>query len=228
MRRPHRCHGTNQPGASLVLVTLLAVTSCGLPAEERARVVPAGSVPYSLLEPDVASGASTSADGALPRRVPLVFWQRSDGKLTPSPVDASCEDSSLEVVKVVLRALAGSPTPRQRSAGWASAIPPSARLQLVSIDEGVARVDLDPEALGEPERLPLAVGQLVLSVTSAPGVDALQLTTSTEDVAVPLPSGALDARPVTADDYAQLLPQRLVDDQGSATVSVTVGCAASR
>ena len=77
------------------------------------------------------------------------------------------------------------------------------------------------------ERLPLAVGQLVLSLSSAPGVDGIRLVTSGEAVDVPLPDGALADRPVTADDYVELLPPDLVAGTGPArTLSRDVGCPA--
>ena len=209
----------------LAVAVLLVATACGLPDEERSRAGDDASVPYNLLAPPSQGREGSTAGQALPRGVPVVFWLRRDDKLTPAPVDTTCDDPADQVVEDLLAALTASPTPEERRAGWASAVPPSARLALVSLEDGLAVVDFDPVALGDAERLPLAVGQLVLSVSSAPGVDALRLVTSRETIDVPLPDGALADRPVTADDYVRLLPRRLVAGTGPArALTSEVGC----
>jgi hypothetical protein len=208
----------------LAVSLLLVSTACGLPDESRSRAVDGTSVPYNLLEaPD--QGGDPTPTLAHPRGVPVAFWLRRDDRLTPAPVSTTCDDPTAEVVEDVLGTLAEAATSEEGSAVWTSAVPPSARLELVALEDGVAVVDLDPVALGDAERLPLAVGQLVLSVSSAPGVDGLRLVTSGEPVDVPLPDGALADRPVTADDYVELLPADLVAGTGPArTLSGDVGC----
>jgi hypothetical protein len=209
----------------LALALLLVMTACGLPDEERSRTVDADAVPYNLLTTAEEGPEGSGAGPAHPRGEPVVFWLRRDGKLTTAAVGATCDDPVAQVVGDVLDVLSGPPTSEGSAAGHTSAVPPSARLELVALEDGVAVVDLDPVALGDAERLPLAVGQLVLSVSSAPGVDGLRLVTSGEDVDVPLPDGALADRPVTADDYVELLPPGLVAGTGAArTVAGDVGC----
>jgi spore germination protein GerM len=209
----------------LAVSLLLVTTGCGLPDEERRRTVDDASVPYNLLEAPDQGREDSDAALAHPRGAPVVFWLRRDDRLTTAPVDATCDDPTAEVVEDVLGTLAEAPTSEGGSAGWTSAVPPSARLELVALEDGVAVVDLDPVALGDAERLPLAVGQLVLSVSSAPGVDGLRLVTSGETVDVPLPDGALADRPVTADDYVELLPRRLVAGTGPGrTLRSDIGC----
>ena len=180
-----------------------ALASCGLPDEDRTRTVDT-PVPYELLENAPGAEDATTTGSPL-RSVPVVLWLRGDDVLVPAPVVASCQDPAADVVETTLRTLAAAPTTEERDAGLASALPPSSRLRLVSISDGLARVDVDLIDLGDPERLPFAVGQLVLSVTSAPDVDALELVASGRPVEAPLPGGALAEGPVTADDYAELL-----------------------
>jgi hypothetical protein len=205
--------GRPRPRIALACVVTVVLSSvlagCGLPDEERTQVVENASVPYDLLGEGEATPSAPSEDPAVPREVPVVFWLGPDERLAPSAVDVSCEGPPADVVREVLDALAGAPSTTQRDSGLASAIPSTARLGLVRVEEGVAEVDLDPVAIGDAERLPLAVGQVVLSVTSAPGVDAVELVTSGRAVDVPLPGGALATGAVTADDYAVLLPSRL-------------------
>lgn len=217
MRRPV----TRRSGRRLVLLLALApaLAACGLPDEERIRTVDT-PVPYELLDSAPPDAEDVGTNGAQPRGVPVVLWLRGDDVLVPAPVDASCEDPASEVVETTLRTLADAPSTQERDGGLASALPPSARLELVTISGGLARVDVDLIDLGDPERLPFAVGQLVLSVTSAPGVEALEMTTAGRLVEVPLPGGALADGPVTADDYAELL--RAPDEP--AGMPSTLGC----
>jgi hypothetical protein len=144
----------------------------------------------------------------VPPKVPAVFWLRPDDLLAPAATDLSCGQEPAEVVQDLL-ALLAAPGTTERDADRGSAIPSTAKLRLVAIEDGVAEVELDPLALGDAERLPLAVGQVVLSVTSAPGVDAVRIVTSGRAVDLPLPSGALATGEATAKDYATLLPKRM-------------------
>lgn len=212
--------------AALAVAVLLALTGCGLPAEERSRAVDPATVPYNLLAAPDPGRADAAPGLEPPRGVPVVFWLRRDDRLTPAPAGTTCDDPVAQVVADVLAAIAAAPTSQERGAGLASAVPPSTRLELVALeDDGVAVVDVDPVALGDAERLPLAVGQIVLSVTSAPGVQALRLVTSGDAVEVPLPDGALADRAVTADDYVRLLPRRLVTRAGgTGALAGDVGC----
>jgi hypothetical protein len=204
-----------------VLVTVLGLSACGLPDERRTQVVDDASVPYDLLDADESSTRPDVQAPRVPPHAPVVFWTRADRVLVPAAVDLSCAQTSIDVVRGLLESLASSPRDSDRDAGLGSAIPPAAQLTLVGIDDRTAEVELDPLAIGDAERLPLAVGQVVLSVTSAPGVDAVRLFTSGEAVDLPLPGGALATGSATADDYAALLPHRLVADEVART---SLGC----
>ena len=195
-----------------MLVTVLGISACGLPGERRTRVVDDASVPYELIESDESPARPNTLAPQVPRHAPVVFWTREDRVLVPAAVDLSCTQTTADVVRGLLEALASSPRDSERDAGLGSAIPPAAQLTLVGVDDRTAEVELDPLAIGDAERLPLAVGQVVLSVTSAPGVDAVQLVTSGELVDLPLPGGALATGSATAEDYEALLPHRLVAD----------------
>ena len=51
----------------------------------------------------------------------------------------------------------------------------------------------------------LAIGQIVFSLTSLSNVDAVTFQVGGTLVSVPRPDGVLLARPVTSDDYSELL-----------------------
>jgi hypothetical protein len=60
-----------------------------------------------------------------------------------------------------------------------------------------------------PERQPLAVGQVVLTATSVPGVDGVLLDgVDGHPGEMPLPGGALTTRPLRRSDYVELLRPR--------------------
>lgn len=153
----------------------------------------------------------------------MVFWLVRDDELAPTAVAVSCTDPVDDVVGRLLALLAAAPDDVARSAGRSSAIPSSSELDLVGVADGVALIEFDPATSLTADRLPLAMGQLVLTVTSAPGIEAVRVGASGDTVEVPLPGGALTDRPVTADDYASFLPDRFVMSDPP-TLSPDIGC----
>jgi len=111
-------------------------------------------------------------------------------------------------VQHLLHNLTAGPSEGARAAGRSSAIPPDFGLHLIAIEHGVATVDIEPVSSLSAERLPVAVGQVVLSVASAPTVRGVALQTYGRPVQVPLPGGSLTDGPVTATDYVDLLSPR--------------------
>ncbi len=109
------------------------------------------------------------------------------------------------LTETVASLLAG-PTDSEARAGLATAIPSSTALGGVDIDGTTATVDLtnDFTAIGGIEEI-LAVGQIVLTLTGFDGVDDVVIGLEGRVTAVPTGSGALTERPVSAQDYAELL-----------------------
>ncbi len=200
---------------------LLLVAGCGLPGDTAVQTADADTVPYNLLDPE--RRARPGQIGPVPADTPVVFWLVHDDRLAPTAVAATCADPLDEVVAQQLALLAAAPDDIARSAGRSSAIPSASELELVEVTDGVAVVEFDPATSVTADRLPLAMGQLVLSVTSAPGIEAVQVSAGGATIEVPLPGGALTDRPVTADDYATFLPARLLGDS-PAVLSPDVGC----
>ena len=209
-----------------VVVLLSLTTGCGLPGPTEVRTVDSAAVPYRLLDSEPWSRPG-EVGGPVPAGAPVVFWLTAAGQLAPTAVDASCSDRSGDVVEQLVALLTAPPDEEARSAGRSSAIPPSTELDLVEVVDGVAVVALEAASSLTADRLPLAVGQLVLTVTSAPEIAAVRVSTAGDLVEVPLPGGALTPRPVTADDYASLLPDRYRDRVRPDTVSAELGCTTS-
>jgi hypothetical protein len=196
----------SRPAAALLaIMALLVLTSCGPPGGG-ARTIEADTVPYDLLDPDRPVAAPSPATGKT--RVPQVFWLAGD-RVVAEATDMSCADGGDAVVGELLDRLTAGPSEQGRATGESSAIPPDSGLRLIGLVDGTAEVEVDPEASPSAERLPLAIGQIVLTVTSAPDVRSVLLVNDGEVLQVPLPTGALRAGPVAADDYVDLLPERL-------------------
>lgn len=218
MKRPVTARAA---GGVCAVVLAAGLAGCGLPDEQRTLVVDDASVPYDLLAPESPNGGEVHPGVVVPKETPVVFWLGRDDRLTPSDAGLSCDDTPAAVVDATLAALLAAPSDGERAAGLSSALPSTARLSLVRVVDGVAEVELDPVTIADAERLPLAVGQVVLSVTSAPSVDAVRVVTSGQPVDLPLPDGALATRDVSAEDYAALLPDRLVNGDGPRTIGCT-------
>ena len=116
------------------------------------------------------------------------------------------DEQAATLAAVLLRRLAAGPTAEQREAGLSTVLEPGVPVALVDVVDGTARVALrQPDRDPAADRLPLATGQVVLTVISAPGVERVQLLRDGAPTAVPLPGGARSIAPVTALDYAVLL-----------------------
>lgn len=202
---------------------LLAVAGCGVPGDTGVRVVDDAAVPYRLLESETPSGPPVS-EGPVRDSAPVVFWVLEDDRLAPAAAPGSCAGSPEDVVERLLEVLQAGPGDAAREAGRSTAVPPSSRVGLVDVTDGVATVSLDPATPITADRLPLAVGQVVLSVTSAPGVREVRVRAAGEDVQLPLPGGALTSDPVSPDDYADLVLDRYRDGGVQAHISADIGC----
>lgn len=191
--------------AATVATTVLSLTSCGLPGEGSVRRIDDDAVPYRLLESGGPS-AGTVPTGD-PGAVPVVFWLVGD-RLVPSATGDSCTEAPGQLVPRLLEALVNGPPAEARAEGRSSAIPADSGLGVLGSVDGTVHVEIEPETSLSAERLPVAVGQVVLTITSAPSVRSVVLVSNGAPLQVPLPGGALTEGPVTGDDYADLLPDR--------------------
>lgn len=183
---------------------LLLATGCGLPRAGGVQTVDPSAVPYGLLSTspsDVSQPSGTGQSTTTPR----LYFVDQDEQLTP--VQVRLDRQGLNVVlQQLLDGLGAGPAEAQRSRGLGSALGPGVTLRLVDVMDGTARIEVDIRSQDpSADRLPLAVGQIVLTATSVAGVDQVQLLRDGRTLEVPLPGGAQTAEPLRPDDYRSLV-----------------------
>jgi hypothetical protein len=189
--------------AAAVALALLAASGCGVPTDGTAERINPDEVPYGLITTGAASSATTQL--LVPRAdQPHIYWVDSDDRAVAVPT--STTGSGPAALTALLGRLTAGPSDNERRAGLGTALSPQTSVRVRALVQGVADLEVrttveDPAA----DRLPLAVGQMVLTATSVPGVEAVRLLRDGHPVAVPVVGGALIAEPVRASDYSDLL-----------------------
>lgn len=213
------CAGCGVPGAGTTQVPETAVPYRLLEPAPSPSLSPSAGSPPSDGPPTPVEDPASALD--LAARGPTTYLLDADERLRPVVLEPGPLDGSLvggtggtalsgpspsTVATRLVRRLSAGPTPSQRDAGLSTALAPGVPVTLVDVIGNTARVTLrQPERDPAAERLPLAVGQVVLTLSSAPGVERVQFLSDGEPAAVPVPSGARRSTPVTAADYAPLL-----------------------
>ncbi|MEZ0164358.1 GerMN domain-containing protein [Kineococcus sp. LSe6-4] len=198
-----------RPARALIPVAAAVVgvvAACGVPSDGTVRTVDPTRVPHALSSPAPSPTAPSpqTPTSAAPGPV-RVFLLDADLHLTGRPLAAE-PATAQEAVRAVLSRLRAGPSDDDRAAGLQSALGADVRLGAGALADGVVTVEVG--GLSEDQsadRLPLAVGQVVLSLTSVPGLEGVRLQRDGVDREVPLPGGALTERVLTAADYASLL-----------------------
>ncbi|HXF37359.1 MAG TPA: Gmad2 immunoglobulin-like domain-containing protein [Actinomycetota bacterium] len=113
-----------------------------------------------------------------------------------------------------LEALLAGPTREERAAGVSSAVPEGTELRSLTIEDGVATVDLSAafEAPGGAGEETMRLGQLVFTLTQFPTVDGVALEIEGRPVESFGGHGIALDPPMERRDYADLLPQILVEE----------------
>lgn len=177
-------------------------SACGVPSTP--SPIPISRVPYDLLSPSPAATARSTSPA---ERGPYVYLVDAEDRLVPLEADQGDDVLPADTVASVLTRLAAGPSEEQRRDGLSSAFGPEVEVSLRSLEAGRAEVAI---ATGTPGpsagRLPLAVGQVVLSVTSVAGVTSVVLVDDGgRPIDAPLPGGARTDLPLTRQDYEGLI-----------------------
>ena len=182
---------------ALVVLTLAA---CGVPVTSPPTAIT--EVPYNLME---TAAPPTPLPSTPVRRGPFIYWVNAADQLVAIEAGTTTSDAP-DTVAAVLTRLAQGPSELERESGLSTALGPDVSLTVNRIEGGRADIDI---TIGPPgpsaRRLPLAVGQIVLSLTSASGIDSVWLMSDGTPIEAPLPDGALTARPLTAQDFTALV-----------------------
>jgi len=176
------------------------VGACGVPTEGPPTVIT--EVPGDLLAPAPRTTAPPTTPAA---QGPFIYLVDGNGRLVPVPAGASGAEPAGSAA-IVLTRLASGPDESERVSGLSTALSPSVSLTLTAVEDGRAVVEIES---GTPapaaSRLPIGVGQVVLSLASIPGITSTTLTSNGVPIDAPLPSGVLTSQPLTAADYAVLI-----------------------
>jgi hypothetical protein len=147
------------------------------------------------------AGTITGEDGTEISLGPLLFSTSRTEEQTP------------RVARAALEALLAGPTPEEEAAGVSTAIPEGTRLLDVSIEEGIATVDLSSEyeSGGGSLGMLLRLAQVVYTVTQFPTVEGVLFELDGEPVEVFSGEGIILDHPVTRADYEDMLPAITVE-----------------
>jgi hypothetical protein len=181
--------------ALAALGLLLILPACG--RTNGAVAISQADIPFS-----VARSAQPEPPEAPRAEYKLSFVQR--GRL----IEVNRNLSTLFPAESVLIALLDGPTVRERERGIGTSIPPEARLLQVAVADHIAEVNLSREfqTAGSSQSVLLRVAQVVRTVTSVRGIDAVRFLIDGVQVDVPTDRGVVE-RPVSAPDYSSVGPK---------------------
>ncbi|WP_436794853.1 GerMN domain-containing protein [Actinospongicola halichondriae] len=188
--------------APLAVVAVMIVTACSLGPQEEPRLV---DLPARERELPVGTEAGPEAVDTVEFTATLYLIADND-RLVPVAREVTSDGSRDGQITAIFRALVDGPSDEEADIGLRSAVPP-ATVVLESSATGTS-VTLDLSAafasIGGKAEL-LAVGQLVVTATTFPGVQSLNLRLDGTPIDVPLPTGALTDQAVTLRQFSALL-----------------------
>lgn len=188
--------------------------ACSVPSSSEYEQIPNGEIPFEL---NAASTTSTVA----PSTTTTLATVTSEPQVVSEPVDVYFVSNSMVIrtqqnivspatATQTLAILIAGPSADAATTGLRSAVPKFFNAS-VDVLRGVARIDAGSSFLTD---LPaadqkLAIAQLVLTLTSRPGIG--QVLFSVDGVAIAVPRGRGDlaaaGTAVTFDDYTNLIAQ---------------------
>lgn len=194
---------------------VLFVSSCAVPSEGSYQKVAPSEIPFGLNEPQTTIPETTTTLAPLPSEdtapvavsEPIDLFFISNLKITRVQRNVASPASPAQA----LSSLVEGPNSSPEYVGLRSALPASFAAT-VDVIRGVARVDATRAFLESLSGLDqkLAIAQIVLTLTSRPGVG--QVIFSVEGKLISVPRGRGDSVasgvPVTYDDYSLLISEQ--------------------
>lgn len=201
-------HWTRWRRTALVagIMTAVALTgACGLPRSSTPVLVPAADVPYGLLDGPSPSPTPSASPG-IPLTAGSIYLVDTQQKLVAVDVQVP-QAPIVPLLQTLLNRLAIGPSDRERSRGLVTDLGPGSTILLRSVVNGVANIELqNPNQDPGPAKLPVAIGQIVLTACSVVGVDKVVFVR--DGTAVPVqgpPAGNLTPDPLVASAYVDVL-----------------------
>ena len=210
-----RARSFRRVGSTLVSV-LVVLSACGVPTSSSSRPVDPDAIPEQFTAttvPPTTTSTSTTTTVVPPpstttTNLPVeqvdVFFV-SGSRVVPIPRLLLSPASAPQVVAALVEGVPDI----DEAAGLRSALPIGLTID-VSVERGVATVDLDPTFLlvvsGSEQRL--AIAQIVLTLTRRAGIGQVSFTSDSQPINVPRGGGDLTTpgETVACDDYDNLLP----------------------
>ncbi|MEO8830576.1 GerMN domain-containing protein [Lapillicoccus sp.] len=200
--------GNRRRGLGLVaglLAGAALLTACGIPTDGQPSTVPTGDVPYGLLDGTPTSSPTPSTTPGVPVATSTIYLVDSQQLLVAVPVQQT-QSSLNPLLQTLLNRLALGPGDRERSRKLATDLSPGSAIVLRSMSSGTATIEIqstsqDPSAA----KLPIAIGQVVLTATSVVGVDRVLFVQNGAPARVPGPTGPQTSDALAASDYTSLL-----------------------
>ncbi|MHB1139434.1 MAG: GerMN domain-containing protein, partial [Microthrixaceae bacterium] len=186
----------------LLAATACLVVACGVPRDD-VRTITSDELPAALRAPTTTAPSSPVAPPLSELADVAVFWI-SDKQLVPEAITFETAPDVERVITLLER----GPDNTGRSSEVRSAVSQSGVIREVTRDEALVTVELTDafsDAAGSDQVL--ALGQIVATLTSVPGVTEVEFLRGGEALEVPVPDGSLVRRPVFRSDYASLLSE---------------------
>lgn len=204
---------------ALVLAAALGVltASCG----SNGDATPAGPVPpppesttgsatEEVPPPTTASddGDTVEDDGDGGTVTYQVWWANDDGLFVSYRTQARTPRVGTAAIEAVL----AGPESFERDHGLSTAVPEGTQLLGLTIDDGIARVDLTSEfeSGGGTASMQMRLAQIVYTITQFPTVKGVVFSLDGRPVEVLGGEGIIIDHPLTRRDYVDLLPPILV------------------
>jgi hypothetical protein len=157
-------------------------------------------------------GEGGSGTGAEPTSTPIrfqVWFHRGEQLFVVSRTTAPTP----RIGTAALESLLAGPDDAERSEGVQTQVPDGTQLLGLTIDKGIASVDLtsEYESGGGSASMTMRLGQVVFTLTQFPTVKGVQFSLDGEPIEVLGGEGIVIDHPLTRKDYVDLLPAILVE-----------------
>jgi hypothetical protein len=206
---------TGRRALTAPLVALLAVvaSACGVPTDDQPRTASPDAVPFRLLDPEAGVPTTTTTTTPVQTERIEIHLLRDDLLV---PITRVLTDP-VPLARVV-EALVDGPTEDEIADGLRSGILGDGFLLDVTVEGGVAAVDLgeDFAEASTTDQL-LAIAQIVFTLTGRPGIGRATFRLDDERVEVPRGDGSLTDGSVSRDDYESLLASPDADTTTTST-----------